>query len=100
MPETDFIELLNKLPALLAGGRFNNAIDMLPLLSDVVDIADNALVKKPAGVFEGIIAAGWESGNTLRIANTELQLSQDKINYCSLYSLFRDHDTLVGITLS
>lgn len=72
---------------------------MLSLLSDVVDIADNALVEKLAGVFESIVAVGWESGNALRMANTELQLNQEAINYRSLYSLFRDRDTLVGITL-
>ncbi|HHH2170834.1 TPA: hypothetical protein ACPZH4_001906 [Yersinia enterocolitica] len=98
-PEVDFTELLNKLQPLLAGGRLNNVVDMLSLLSDVVDIADNALVEKLAGVFEGIVAIGWESGNALRIANTELRLNQETINYRSLYSLFRDRDTLVGITL-
>ncbi|HFQ6826279.1 TPA: hypothetical protein ACHSKR_000372 [Yersinia enterocolitica] len=98
-PEVDFTELLNKLQPLLAGGRLNNAVDMLSLLSDVVDIADNALVEKLAGVFEGVVAVCWESGNALRIANTELRLNQESVNYRSLYSLFRDRDTLVGITL-
>ncbi|HDL6884245.1 TPA: hypothetical protein PXL93_000144 [Yersinia enterocolitica] len=98
-PEVDFTELLNKLQPLLAGGRLNNVVDMLSLLSDVVDIADDALVEKLAGVFEGVVAVGWESGNALRIANTELRLNQESVNYRSLYSLFRDRDTLVGITL-
>ncbi|HDW8036093.1 TPA: hypothetical protein ACG0X0_000879 [Yersinia enterocolitica] len=98
-PEVDFTELLNKLQPLLAGGRLNNVVDMLSLLSDVVDITDNALVEKLAGVFEGVVAVGWESGNALRIANTELRLNQESVNYRSLYSLFRDRDTLVGITL-
>ncbi|HEI6917371.1 TPA: hypothetical protein SK291_000439 [Yersinia enterocolitica] len=98
-PEVDFTELLNKLQPLLAGGQLNNAVDMLSLLSDVVDIEDNALVEKLAGVFEGVVAVGWESGNALRIANTELRLNQESVNYRSLYSLFRDRDTLVGITL-
>ncbi|QKJ15241.1 hypothetical protein [Yersinia kristensenii] len=98
-PDTDFTQLLSKLQPLLAGGRFNNAVDMLSLLSDVVDIADNGLVEKLAGVFESIVAVGWESGNALRMANTELRLNQETVNYRSLYSLFRDRDTLVGITL-
>lgn len=98
-PDVDFTELLNKLQPLLAGGRFNNVVDMLSLLSDVVDIADNALVEKLSGIFEGIVSVGWESGNALRMANTELRLNQETVNYRSLYSLFRDRDTLVGITL-
>ncbi|VTR58151.1 Uncharacterised protein [Serratia fonticola] len=37
-------------------------VDLLSLLSDITDIADNALVEKLAGVFEGVVAAGWEGG--------------------------------------
>ncbi|SUI54014.1 Uncharacterised protein [Serratia quinivorans] len=55
--------LLDKLQPLLAGGRLDNVVDLLSLLSDLVDIADNALVEKLAGVFEGLVAAGWEGGN-------------------------------------
>lgn len=54
--------LLEKLQPLLAGGRLDNVVDLLSLLSDVVDIADNALVEKLAGVFEGLITVGWEGG--------------------------------------
>ncbi len=49
--------LLEKLQPLLAGGRLDNVVDLLSLLSDVVDIADNALVEKLAGVFEGLVTA-------------------------------------------
>lgn len=52
--------LLEKLQPLLAGGRLDNVVDLLSLLSDVVDIADNALVEKLAGVFEGLVTVGWE----------------------------------------
>lgn len=54
--------LLDKLQPLLAGGRLDNVVDLLSLLSDLVDIADNALVEKLAGAFEGLVAAGWEGG--------------------------------------
>jgi hypothetical protein len=54
--------LLEKLQPLLAGGRLDNVVDLLSLLSDVVDIADNALVEKLAGVFEGLVTVGWRGG--------------------------------------
>lgn len=97
--EVDFTELFNKLQPLLAGGRLNNVVDMLSLFSDLVDIADNALIEKLSYLFEDVVSVGWEGGNALRMANTELKLNSEAVNYRSLYSLFRHRDTLVGIHL-
>ncbi|VDZ52433.1 Uncharacterised protein [Serratia odorifera] len=36
--------LMDKLSPLLASGRLDNVVDLLSLLSDLTDIADNALV--------------------------------------------------------
>ncbi|QJW57600.1 hypothetical protein HL670_04519 [Serratia plymuthica] len=91
--------LLEKLEPLLAGGRLNNVVDLLSLLSDGVDIADNALVEKLAGLFEGVVAAGWEGGMALRMAHTELQLDTPPANFRSLYALLRQPDTLLGLML-
>ncbi|MEE4408445.1 MULTISPECIES: hypothetical protein [unclassified Serratia (in: enterobacteria)] len=91
--------LLEKLEPLLAGGRLDNVVDLLSLLSDGVDIADNALVEKLAGLFEGVVAAGWEGGMALRMAHTELQLDPPPANFRSLYALLRQPDTLLGLML-
>lgn len=91
--------LLDKLQPLLAGGRLDNVVDLLSLLSDLVDIADNALVEKLSGVFEGLVAAGWEGGMALKMAHTELQSDPSPANFRSLYALLRQPDTLLGLML-
>lgn len=91
--------LLDKLQPLLAGGRLDNVVDLLSLLSDLVDIADNALVEKLAGVFEDLVAAGWEGGMALKMAHTELQLDPPPANFRSVYALLRQPDTLLGLML-
>jgi len=91
--------LLEKLAPLLAGGRRDNVVDLLSLLSDGVDIADNALVEKLAGLFEGVVAAGWEGAMPLRMAHTEMQLDPPPANFRSLYALLRQPDTLLGLML-
>lgn len=91
--------LLEKLQPLLAGGRLDNVVDLLSLLSDLVDIADNVLVEKLAGVFEDLVAAGWESGTALKMAHTELQLDSSPATFRALYALLRQPDTLLGLML-
>ncbi|MFV8906466.1 hypothetical protein ABQ333_14580 [Serratia fonticola] len=91
--------LLAKLDPLLATGRLDNVVDLLSLLSDITDIADNALMEKLAGVFEGVVAAGWEGGMALKMAHSELQLNTSPANYRSVYALLRQPDTLLGLML-
>ncbi|HGE6658568.1 hypothetical protein AB3M75_08135 [Serratia ureilytica] len=91
--------LLEKLQPLLAGGRLDNVVDLLSLLSDVVDIADNALVEKLAGVFEGLVTIGWEGGTALQMAHSELQLNPPPASFRALYALLKQPDTLLGLTL-
>ncbi|MDT3252043.1 hypothetical protein QZQ97_14055 [Serratia sp. root2] len=99
-PENESLTaLLEKLEPLLAGGRLDNVVDLLSLLSDGVDIADNALVEKLAGLFEGVVAVGWEGGMALRMAHTELQLDPRPAHFRSLYALLRQPDTLLGLML-
>lgn len=54
--------LMEKLSPLLASGRLNNVVDALSLTSDLIDMADSALVEKLAAVFEDLTSAGWEGG--------------------------------------
>ncbi|MBU4681006.1 hypothetical protein KC222_03145 [Cedecea davisae] len=94
-----FAALIEKLQPLLSGGRLDNVVDMLSLFSDIADIADNALVEKLAGVFEGVVAAGWEGGTALKMAHTELQLGDPQPSYRAVYALLRQPDTLLGVML-
>ncbi|EMW1015105.1 hypothetical protein AAEK50_001984 [Serratia marcescens] len=91
--------LQDKLRPLLAGGRLDNVVDLLSLLSDVVDIADNALVEKLAGVFEGLVTIGWEGGTALQMAHSELQLNPPPANFRAAYALLKHPDTLLGVML-
>lgn len=91
--------LQDKLQPLLAGGRLDNVVDLLSLLSDLVDIADNALVEKLAGVFEGVVAAGWEGGVALKMARSELQLNPPPATFRAAYALLKHPDTLLGVML-
>lgn len=92
-------ELLAKLQPLIAGNRLHNIVDVLSLLSDLVDISDNAIVEKLSGVFEGVLSASWEGGSAMSMAYTELQFNQDKHTLRSTYSLLKHPDTLKGIAL-
>lgn len=91
--------LLAKFDPLLVTGRLDNVVDLLSLLSDITDIADNALVEKLAGVFEGVVAVGWEGGMTLKMAHSELQLNASPANYRLVHALLRQPDTLMGLML-
>ncbi|MBP6562085.1 MAG: hypothetical protein KA214_01275 [Neisseriaceae bacterium] len=92
-------ELLTKIQPLIAGNRLHNLVDVLSLLSDLVDISDNAIVEKLSGVFEGVVSATWEGGSALSMAHTEMQFQQNKHSLRSTYTLLKHPDTLKGIAL-
>lgn len=91
--------LMDKLSPLLASGRLDNVVDLLSLLSDLTDIADNALVEKLAGLFEDLTALGWEGGMTLKMAHSELQRDAPTASLRALYGVLRQPDTLLGLML-
>ncbi|HEJ9096797.1 TPA: hypothetical protein ACOQZT_003819 [Serratia odorifera] len=91
--------LMDKLSPLLASGRLDNVVDLLSLLSDLTDIADNALVEKLAGLFEDLTALGWEGGMALKMAHSELQRDAPTASLRALYGVLRQPDTLLGLML-
>lgn len=91
--------LMEKLSPLLASGRLNNVVDALSLTSDLVDMADNALVEKLAAVFDDLTSAGWEGGMVLKMAYSELQQSEQPATLRGLYALLRQPETLLGLML-
>jgi hypothetical protein len=60
--------LCDKLAPLLQGRRLHNVVDLLSALSDVVDLADDALVQKLTRNFEVFSAAAFNLNNTLNHA--------------------------------
>lgn len=66
--EKGLTELLAKVTPLIQGKRFDNVIDLLSLVSDGVDLVDDAMVQKLMKGYEELIGAAWGLGNAARFA--------------------------------
>ena len=55
---SDQEQLLKSLAPLMAGNRLNNLVDLLAVVADLLEMTDNAMVEKLAGVFEGVVTVG------------------------------------------
>jgi uncharacterized protein YjgD (DUF1641 family) len=64
-------DLLEKAAPLLRGRRFHNIVDLLSLVSDGVDMADDAMIQKLMKTYEEAIGAAWTLGNAARFAASE-----------------------------
>lgn len=91
--------LLAKLQPLLDGGRLDNLVDLMSLLSDTVDLLDLATVEKLARLFEDTTAFTWSLGNALRMATAETAAEAEPPNLYGLLSLLREKDTRRGVAL-
>lgn len=91
--------LLIKLQPLLDGGRMDNIVDALALVSDLVDLLDAALIEKLARVFEETTAVSWSVGNALRMAKAETVAQAAPPSLYGLLSLLRETDTRRGAEL-
>ncbi|HBO3292059.1 TPA: DUF1641 domain-containing protein [Pseudomonas aeruginosa] len=87
-----------KLQPLIEGHRLDNLVDLLSLLSDIVDLLDPAMVDKLALLFEQVTSVGWSVGNAVRVARAELLLEQAP-SLKDLLRLLRDADTRRGLVL-
>ncbi|VTO18644.1 Protein of uncharacterised function (DUF1641) [Brevundimonas vancanneytii] len=63
--------LIDKAAPLLQGQRFDNVIDLLSLLSDAVDMSDDAMIQKLMKVYEEGVGAAWTLGNAARYAGAQ-----------------------------
>lgn len=91
--------LLSKLQPLLDGGRMDNIVDLLALISDLIDLLDPALVEKLAGLFESATAVSWTVGNALRMAKAETTEQAIAPSLYGLLALLRDADTRRAVAL-
>lgn len=62
---------LDRLAPLLAAQRFDNVVDLLSALSDVVNMADNDMVEKLAHNYEGLVSAVFKLGGAMRHAQDQ-----------------------------
>ena len=96
---SDQEQLLNSLAPLRAGTRLNNLVDLLAVVADLLEIADNAMVEKLAGVFDDVVTVGWEGGTALRMAWGEQVNREGDISLRQVFTMLNDPDTRRGIML-
>lgn len=105
--QSKLVELLNfesgdhfadKLAPLLQLNRLDNIVDLLSLISDLIDITDNSTVEKLANSFEDILAPVWEFGTAYNMAKMEEIYNSKNPNFRSVYALLKDPNTLRGIS--
>lgn len=83
--ERGVMELLEKAAPLLQGRRFNNIVDLASLVSDGVDMFDDAMVQKLMKAYEETVGAAWSLGNAARFAAAKTSDAQPP----SLFGLLR-----------
>ncbi|MGV8540252.1 DUF1641 domain-containing protein, partial [Pseudomonas aeruginosa] len=76
----------------------DNLVDLLSLLSDIVDLLDPAMVDRLAQLFEQVTSVGWSVGHAVRVAKAEL-LREQPPSLKDLLRLLRDADTRRGLAL-
>ncbi|AWS52762.1 MULTISPECIES: hypothetical protein [Providencia] len=105
--QSKLVELLNsesgdhfadKLAPLLQLNRLDNIVDLLSLISDLIDITDNSTVEKLANSFEDTLAPVWEFGTAYNMAKMEEIYNSKNPNFRSVYALLKDPNTLRGIS--
>ncbi|WP_336209353.1 DUF1641 domain-containing protein [Enterobacter sp. P82] len=92
-------QLLKNLAPLMVGNRLNNLVDLLALVADLLEMTDNAMVEKLAGVFEDVVTVGWEGGTALRMAWGEQINREGDVSLRQVFSMLNDPDTRRGIML-
>ncbi|EPK6164340.1 MULTISPECIES: hypothetical protein [Providencia] len=102
------IELLNsesvdhfaeKISPLLHLKRLDNIVDLLSLVSDLVDILDLGTVEKLSNSFEDTLTPVWELGTAYNMAKMEAIYDDKTHNFRSVYSLLKDPNTLRGVSI-
>ncbi|MBP6124163.1 MULTISPECIES: hypothetical protein [Providencia] len=90
--------LAEKLAPLLQLKRMDNIVDLLSLVSDLVDILDLGTVEKLSNSFEDTLTPVWELGTAYNMAKMEALYDDKAPNFRSTYSLLKDPNTLRGIS--
>ncbi|MFY0855746.1 hypothetical protein ACA365_12135 [Enterobacter roggenkampii] len=96
---SDQEQLLKSLAPLMTGNRLNNLVDLLAVVADLLEMADNAMVEKLAGVFDDVVTVGWEGGTALRMAWGEQINREGDISLRQVFTMLNDPDTRRGIML-
>nr|WP_314267361.1 hypothetical protein [uncultured Moellerella sp.] len=91
--------LIEKLSPLLALKRLDNIVDLISLISDLIDITDNSTIEKLSNSFEDALVPIWEISTAYNMSKMEILHEERKYNFRTVYSLIKDPDTLKGVFL-
>ena len=93
--------LVEKLSPLLQGKRFHNLVDLLSALSDVVDMADDAMIQKMMKGYEDVVASAFNVNNVMRYASAQAGADENPPTvWQSLRQLNRDPDARRGLAMA
>ncbi|SUA91947.1 DUF1641 domain-containing protein [Pandoraea pulmonicola] len=73
--ERGLVSLVEKLAPLIQGNRLHNVVDLLSLVSDAIDMFDDAMIQKLMNAFESGIGTFWSLTNAARYAQNAAENS-------------------------
>ncbi len=93
-------DLIGKLAPLLQGRRLHNLIDLLSAVSDVVDMADDAMIQKLMKGYENVVAGAFNISNAMNYASAQAGSEQEPPSlWQSLRRLNGDTDARRGLAI-
>lgn len=93
-------DLITKAAPLIQGRRLHNIIDLLAATSDVMEMADDAMVQKLMALYEGGIGGAWAIGNSMRYASAQAARDETPPSiWQSLRRLSKDEDARRGLSM-
>lgn len=89
--------LADKLEPLIQGQRMDNIVDILSMLSDLVDMTDEKMAEKAMNTWEDVMAISWGIGNAIRYAANEVEKMETPPSMLQLMKQMNDPDVRRGI---
>ena len=92
--------LVGKLAPLIQGERLHNLVDLASALSDVVDMADDAMIQKLMKAYENLTAGAFSLNNAVRYASAQAAAETDPPSlWQSLRRFNKDDDARRGLAM-
>ncbi|MEO7198941.1 MAG: hypothetical protein ABIY56_01865 [Dokdonella sp.] len=93
--------LIGKLAPLVQGQRLNNLVDLASALSDVIDMADDAMIQKVMKAYENLAAGAFNLNNAVRYASAQAAAETDPPSlWQSLRRFNKDEDARRGLSMA
>ncbi|WP_205077595.1 hypothetical protein [Marinobacter salexigens] len=94
-------DLITKAAPLIQGRRLHNIIDLLAATSDVIEMADDAMVQKLMALYEEGIGGAWAISNAMRYAAAQAARDETPPTvWQSLRRLSKDEDARRGLSMA